>query len=181
MGGRSSVGLAVAGLGASAGSRQGVDGDDRAVSDRLQPVLRGEQGSGGVPGGDPTQIRRSVEQLGFHWKDIKILLIGHAHFDHAAGSARIVRETGARYMVMDGDVPVVETGGARDFAFANGTRYPPVKVDRVLHDGDEVRLGGTVLVAHRTAGHTRGCTTWTMRVIAPATPGFARAAGTRMW
>ncbi len=110
------------------------------------------------------QIQHSVEQLGFRMTDVRILLISHAHFDHAAGSAAIKKLTGAQYMVMDGDVPVVESGGRRDFAFANGTHYPPAKVDRVLHDGDEVRLGGAVLVAHKTAGHTRGCTTWTMRV-----------------
>lgn len=108
-------------------------------------------------------IRRSVEQLGFHFKDIKILLISHAHVDHDAGSAEVIRQTGAKYMVMDGDVPVVESGGAADFAYAEHP-YPPVKVDRVLHDGDEVKLGGSVLTAHKTAGHTRGCTTWTLPV-----------------
>jgi len=110
----------------------------------------------------PPLIRSSVEQLGFKWRDIRILLISHAHSDHDAGSAQILRETGAKYMVMDGDVAVVESGGAKDFAFPNG-RYPAAHVDRVLHDGDEVRLGGVVMVAHKTAGHTRGCTTWTMK------------------
>lgn len=114
-------------------------------------------------------IRRSVEKLGFRMADIKILLISHAHFDHDAGAAAIKRMTGARYMVMDGDVPVVESGGETDFAYGGevgtpASRYPAAKVDRVLHDGDEVRLGGTVLVAHKTPGHTRGCTTWTLRV-----------------
>jgi metallo-beta-lactamase class B len=108
-------------------------------------------------------IRSSVEQLGFKFKDIKVLLISHAHFDHDAGSAELIKETGAKYMVMDGDVSVVESGGATDFAYAKDT-YPAAKVNRVLHDGDEVKLGGTVLVAHKTAGHTRGCTTWTMQV-----------------
>jgi metallo-beta-lactamase class B len=111
----------------------------------------------------PALIQKSVEQLGFHFGDIKILLISHAHSDHDAGSAEIKRLTGAKYMVMDGDVPSVESGGAKDFAYPTD-RYPAVKVDRVLHDGDEVRLGGAVLVAHKTPGHTRGCTTWTMRV-----------------
>jgi metallo-beta-lactamase class B len=108
-------------------------------------------------------IRASVEQLGFHFQDIKILLISHAHSDHDAGSAEVKRESGAKYMVMDGDVSVVESGGATDFAYPDG-HYPPAKVDRVLHDGDQVRLGDTVLVAHKTPGHTRGCTTWTLRV-----------------
>ena len=111
------------------------------------------------------QIRRSVERLGFDVKDVKVLLISHAHFDHAAGSAAVVRLTGAKYEVMDADVRTVETGGAADPLYGRGgTHYPPAKVDRVLHDGDEVRLGGTVLVAHKTPGHTPGCTTWTMRV-----------------
>lgn len=111
-------------------------------------------------------IEASVEKLGFKFKDTKILLISHAHFDHDAGSATIKEKTGAAYMVMDADAPVVESGGKTDFAYGNDatTLYRPTKVDRVLHDGDEVRLGGTVLVAHLTPGHTKGCTTWTMQV-----------------
>jgi len=108
-------------------------------------------------------IRASVEQLGFKFNDIKVLLISHSHFDHDAGSAEVLRLTGAKYMVMDGDVSVVESGGATDFAYGKDT-YPAAKVDRILHDGDVVELGGTALIAHKTAGHTRGCTTWTMRV-----------------
>lgn len=111
-------------------------------------------------------ISASIEKLGFHFKDTKILLISHAHFDHDAGSATIKQLTGARYMVMDADVPVVESGGKADFQYGNDRSflYKPTKVDRVLHDGDKVTLGGTVLVAHLTPGHTKGCTTWTMRV-----------------
>jgi metallo-beta-lactamase class B len=108
-------------------------------------------------------IRRSVEALGFRFTDIKILLLSHAHWDHDAGSAAVIRETHAQYMVMDGDVAVVESGGATDFAYAK-TTYPLAVVDRVLHDGDEVKIGNTVLTAHKTAGHTKGCTTWTLRV-----------------
>jgi metallo-beta-lactamase class B len=111
-------------------------------------------------------IRASVEQLGFKFTDIKILLISHAHWDHNAGSAAIKAQTGAQYMVMDADVPVVEAGGKSDFQYGRnpGSLYPPTKVDRVLHDGDQVKLGDNVLVAHLTPGHTKGCTTWTMKV-----------------
>ena len=111
-------------------------------------------------------IQRSVEKLGFRFSDIKILLISHAHFDHDAGAARIKQMTGAKYMVMDADVPVVESGGKKDFFYAHtaGMLYPIAKVDRVLHDGDTVSLGDTVLTAHLTPGHTKGCTTWTMKV-----------------
>lgn len=111
-------------------------------------------------------IKASIQKLGFKFSDTKILLISHAHWDHDAGSALIKKETGATYMVMDADVPVVESGGKMDFQYGTDpkTLYPPVKVDRVLRDGDEVKLGGTVLVAHLTPGHTKGCTTWTMKV-----------------
>jgi metallo-beta-lactamase class B len=111
-------------------------------------------------------IEASIEKLGFKFADTKILLISHAHWDHDAGSATIKEKTGAKYMVMDADVAVVESGGKADFAYGNDPAllYRPAKVDRVLHDGDEVRLGGAVLVAHLTPGHTKGCTTWTMAV-----------------
>jgi metallo-beta-lactamase class B len=110
-------------------------------------------------------IRKSVEALGFRFSDVKILLISHAHFDHCAGSALLKQLTGATYMVMDRDVSVVESGGRTDFQYGNSmsSRFPATKVDRVLHDGDEVRLGDVVLVAHLTPGHTKGCTTWTMK------------------
>jgi len=111
-------------------------------------------------------ISASIEKLGFHFADTKILLISHAHWDHDAGSAMIMKMTGAKYMVMDADVSVVESGGKTDFQYGSSASslYPPAKVDRILHDGDEVTLGGTVLVAHLTPGHTKGCTTWTMKV-----------------
>lgn len=111
-------------------------------------------------------LQASVSKLGFEFTDVKVLLISHAHWDHDAGSAAVKRLTGARYMVMEGDAPVVESGGKTDFQYNSKPEwlYPPTEVDRVLHDGDEVVLGGTTLVAHLTPGHTRGCTTWTMKV-----------------
>ncbi len=110
-------------------------------------------------------IEASIAKLGFKFKDTKILLISHAHRDHDAGSALIKERTGATYMVMDVDVPVVESGGKADFQYSTADfLYRPTKVDRVLHDGDQVMLGDTTIVAHLTPGHTKGCTTWTMKV-----------------
>jgi metallo-beta-lactamase class B len=115
-------------------------------------------------------IRESVEKLGFRFSDTKILLISHAHWDHCAGSAAVKELTGAKYMVMDADVPAIEDGGklnfGRDSKFSDSgvSQYQPAKVDRVLHDGDQVKLGDTVLTAQLTPGHTKGTTTWTMKV-----------------
>jgi metallo-beta-lactamase class B len=120
----------------------------------------------------PPQIRENVEKLGFQWADTKILLNSQAHFDHMAGAAQILRETGAKNMVMEGDADVVESGGRTDFLFAIKAvpPFPPAKVDRILKDGDTVELGGVTLTAHKTAGHTRGCTTWTLPVHLPGEP-----------
>jgi metallo-beta-lactamase class B len=100
-------------------------------------------------------VRQSIEQLGFKYTDIKILLGSHAHADHMEGDALVKQLTGATVMAMAEDVPALEkvTPGGK-----------PHPIDRVLHDGDEVKLGGMTLVAHLTPGHTRGCTTWTFNI-----------------
>jgi metallo-beta-lactamase class B len=101
------------------------------------------------------QIRTSVEKLGFKFTDVKILLGSHAHGDHMEGDAMVKELTGARVMAMAEDVPALEK------MRPGGKPHP---IDKVLHDGDQVTLGGTTLVAHLTPGHTKGCTTWTMKV-----------------
>ena len=106
-------------------------------------------------------IRANVENLGFKCSDVKILLTSHAHDDHVGGTALVKELTGAKVFVMQGDEKVLESGGHGQYLY-KGT-WKPVKVDRVLKDGDEVRLGEVVLKAVRTPGHTRGCTTWTMK------------------
>lgn len=108
------------------------------------------------------QIRASVEKLGFKFTDIKILLGSHAHVDHMAGHAAIKKLTGAQVLVMQGDEGIMRNGGQGDFQY--DSHFAPCTVDRVIHDGEQVRLGGNTLIARHTPGHTRGCTTWTMDV-----------------
>jgi len=99
-------------------------------------------------------LRDAVEKLGFRFADIKMILGSHAHGDHMEGDALVKELTGAQVMAMEQDVTALER------MRPGGKPHP---IDRVLHDGDEVSLGGTTLVAHLTAGHTAGDTTWTMR------------------
>jgi metallo-beta-lactamase class B len=108
-------------------------------------------------------IRKSVESLGFKMREIKVLLASHAHADHVAGHALAKELTGAKVYVMRGDDKVIASGGEGQYLYTS-SRWKPCEVDRVLEDGDEVKLGGVTLVARRTPGHTRGCTTWTWRV-----------------
>jgi metallo-beta-lactamase class B len=100
-------------------------------------------------------IRASIEQLGFRMSDVKILLGSHAHGDHMEGDAVVKELSGAQVMAMEQDVPALRN------IKPGGKAHP---IDKVLHDGDQVTLGGTTLVAHLTPGHTRGCTTWTLKV-----------------
>lgn len=110
------------------------------------------------------QIEKNIETLGFHVSDVKILLNTHAHIDHAAGLAELKRATGAKLMVSRGDAPVIESGGAKDFLWPDRFAWEPAKVDQLVDDGEEIALGGVVLTAHLTPGHTRGCTTYTVTV-----------------
>lgn len=99
-------------------------------------------------------IQHSIEQLGFRFGDTKILLGSHAHGDHQEGDAMVKQLTGAQVVAMAEDVPALE-------AMKPGGKPHPI--DRIVHDGDTVSLGGTTLTAHLTPGHTRGCTTWTLK------------------
>lgn len=99
-------------------------------------------------------IKSEVEKLGFKMTDIKILLGSHAHGDHMEGDAMVKEMTGAQVMAMAEDVPALQ-------AMKPGGKPHPI--DRILHDGDTVTLGGTTLTAHLTPGHTKGCTTWTLK------------------
>jgi len=109
-------------------------------------------------------IQANIAKLNLHLQDVKILLNTQAHFDHAGGFADMKRFTGASLMVSDEDAAVIERGGRGDFNLGDSRPFPAAKVDRRLKDLDTVRLGGVVLTAHLTPGHTKGCTTWTFDV-----------------
>lgn len=104
---------------------------------------------------DLPALKKSIESLGFKYGDTRIVLISHAHGDHDEGTGLIQRETKAQLEVMQQDV-------AEEQSSAEGR--PGAHVDRVLHDGDVVELGGSKWVAHLTPGHTPGCTTWTSQI-----------------
>lgn len=108
-------------------------------------------------------IRSNVARLGFRMADVKILINSHAHYDHAGGLALLKEETGARLFASEADAALLAAGGRGDFQFGDRFAFAPVKADRLLRDGDRVTLGGVTLTARLTPGHTKGCTTWTMR------------------
>jgi len=118
-------------------------------------------------GSSVPMIRANIESLGFRFDDIELLLATHGHWDHVGGMAAIKRLTGARMLMHEADVPVLEDGGSSDFRFypkGRGTVYESVKVDQALRDGEKVRLGKTELTVHHHPGHTKGATSFTFTV-----------------
>ncbi len=107
-------------------------------------------------------IMANIEKLGFKVRDIKIMLSSHAHFDHIGGHAAMKKLTGARVMAIRQDAEALEAG--KDLSPLGDEGWTPVKVDRVLKDGDTVTLGGATLRAVWAPGHTPGCTVWTTSV-----------------
>ncbi|HEY8458789.1 MAG TPA: subclass B3 metallo-beta-lactamase, partial [Blastocatellia bacterium] len=110
------------------------------------------------------QIQRNVAELGFKLTDVKILISSHAHHDHVGGMAELKELTGAKLMATEADAAALERGGKDDFQWGDQYAYKPVKADRVLRDGDQVELGDVRLTAVLTPGHTKGSTTWKMKV-----------------
>lgn len=113
----------------------------------------------GMPGYAP-EVIKSIRTLGLDSHDVKWILNTHAHLDHAGAIAELKRLTGARVAAMRKDIPWLTTGTYPGDEQLQEARFPPVKVDRVLRDGDIIHLGDTSLVAHLTPGHSPGCTSW---------------------
>jgi metallo-beta-lactamase class B len=138
-------------------------------------LLTGPEGHVLIDGGYPENaplIADSIARLGFDAEDVRVLLNSHAHPDHAGGLAELQRLTGAELWVSELDAPAIEAGGrgTADFwplrllSYVGLGTYPPARVDRRFEDGAVVRLGPLSLTAHVTAGHTRGCTSWSFPV-----------------
>ncbi|WP_033925959.1 subclass B3 metallo-beta-lactamase [Sphingomonas sp. 35-24ZXX] len=109
------------------------------------------------------QIIGNIKALGFDIADVKYLLNTHAHIDHAGGLAGLQRASGAQMLASAADKPFLEAG-AIDHGPSQGMRFPPVRVDRLIGDGDVIALGGAALTAHLTPGHSPGCTSWSLPV-----------------
>lgn len=113
---------------------------------------------GGLPE-TASQVEKNIAALGFQLKDVRYLLNSHAHFDHSGGLAELKRASGAQMVASQPDAIILQQGGP---PHRPSWQFPPVKVDRIIRDGETLALGDLKLTALITAGHTPGCTTWTM-------------------
>ena len=132
------------------------------------------------------QIEHNIPALGFRLRDVKILLNSHAHYDHAGGLQQLKRDTGAILLASAGDRPALESGIPPSDTSYGVVTFPPVKVDRVLVDGEPIRLGDITLTPWMTPGHTPGCTSFGMtvkergRLLHVIFPGSLTVAGNRL-
>lgn len=134
------------------------------ASDIASYLITGPKGHILIDGGfveTAPMIRHNIRKLGFKVEDVKILLNSHAHYDHAAGLAQLKQWTGAQFVASHADGDQIARGGHDDPMWGDKYLFPPTKPDRYIADGETVTVGDTVLTAHLTPGHTKGCTTWT--------------------
>jgi metallo-beta-lactamase class B len=108
-------------------------------------------------------VEANLKTLGMDIADVKVILNSHAHSDHAGGIAAAKAQTAAQLVLSKADAELMAAGGRGDFTWGDDLTYPRATADRIIADGETVELGGTVLTAHVTPGHTKGCTTWTMQ------------------
>lgn len=115
-------------------------------------------------------IARNIERLGFELSDVKIILNGHEHLDHAGGIGALQRMTGARLLARAPARAALESGeaSADDPQLGLNPKFPGARVDGIVADGEVVRLGPLALTAHATPGHTPGSTSWSWRSCAGA-------------
>ena len=138
-------------------------------------LITGPQGHVLIDGGYPETaplIIASIARLGFNIRDVKVLLNTHAHSDHAGGLRELQEASGGELWISEGDADAVATGSGADAAlgrlgmlrFLGFFKFPAARVDHRFKDGDTIRVGPLALTAHVTAGHTRGCTSWSFPV-----------------
>lgn len=121
----------------------------------------------GMPGSGEL-IEKSITKLGFKPKDVKIILTSHAHLDHAGGHAYLKKSTGAKIAMMREEIELFESGGKLDFHYGEYKEFgfDSAKVDTIIRDEDEIKLGDITLKALLTAGHTKGSTSYVTKITA---------------
>ncbi|HEX9761319.1 MAG TPA: subclass B3 metallo-beta-lactamase [Candidatus Acidoferrales bacterium] len=138
-------------------------------------LITGPQGHVVLDGGYPStapMIMASIAKLGFDIKDVKVLLNSEPHPDHAGGLGVLQQASGAELWASEASADSIAAGGddpdillpVRALLWMRVLGYPPARVDRRFQDGDTIRVGPIALTAHITAGHTRGCTSWSFPV-----------------
>lgn len=105
----------------------------------------------------------NIRKLGFEPADVRYLLSSHEHMDHVGGLAALKQITGAKMLARAPAKPSLENGtyDKTDPQLGILPPFPSLKVDRVVKDGEVVKLGPLNLTVIATPGHSPGGTSWT--------------------
>ncbi|MFZ2998661.1 subclass B3 metallo-beta-lactamase [Sphingobium sp.] len=116
----------------------------------------------GLPQGVPL-LEKTIEEAGFHMRDVKLILSSEPHYDHASGLAALARDSGATVLASASAAAVLRAGhsGMEDPQRTTLFAYPPVKRLRVVRDGEIIKLGNVRITARASPGHTPGSMSWT--------------------
>ena len=118
--------------------------------------------SGTEAGGE--LILANLRRIGVDPEDVRYILASHEHFDHVGGHAILAKATGAQIIASPLAAPVLESGMVSDEdpqADADHPAMTPVKVARMIQDGETLTLGDIAITAHATPGHTPGAMSYT--------------------
>lgn len=117
-----------------------------------------------LDGGMPQMASHLISNMkarGVAPEELRLILLSHAHADHAGPVAELKRRTGAKVATNAESAVLLARGGSDDLHFGDDITYPPASVDRILMDGEVVTVGGIAFTAHFMPGHTPGSTAWT--------------------
>lgn len=117
-----------------------------------------------LDGGMPQMAGHLLDNMkarGVAAQDLRLILLSHAHADHAGPVAELKRRTGAKVVANAESAALLARGGSNDLHFGDSITFPPVSTDRIIMDGEVVNVGGIAFTAHFMPGHTPGSTAWT--------------------
>jgi metallo-beta-lactamase class B len=127
-------------------------------------LVKTDEGAVLIDGGMPQAaglLLENMKRLGVAPPDLRVILHSHAHADHAGPLAEVRRATGARLVSNAESAALLARGGANDIHYRDTITFPPVQADRLVQDGEAVRVGSTVFTVAFTPGHTPGSMSWT--------------------
>ncbi len=116
-------------------------------------LVSGTEAAAVDPSATPDAI---IGAAGERKAEIKYIILTHGHFDHMLSLEEVRERTGAPVLIGSGDGIYLIEPKLSLFYQAMGLRTVFTPPDRLLSEGDEIKLGEEKLTVLSTPGHTPG-------------------------